>query len=397
MPLVWDDDRLLHHALALARAQAAFASPNPAVGCVLTREGVLLGEGAHRYDLRDHAEIVALKQAATLGHNVQGATAYVTLEPCSHHGRTGPCADALVEAGIARCVIATLDPNPAVSGRGLAKLRAAGIEVAVAGPLSEVAQSARRLNDAFAFSIQHGRPFITLKSALSADGHLAPDPATRTVGAPHWITGPAARADVQQLRHVSDAILTGIGTVLADNPSLTDRSGLPRRRRLLRVVLDSGLRLPLDSQLVRSAQGDLLVITSSGAHEEKQRALEDLGVEIYPMVTAGGTANLLTLFTTVLGSRGVRSILVEAGPTLNGLLLEHSLVDRLVLYKSLLTLGSNSLPFARGGHDPGFWEGKLSGLTIHGFPHGSGTDTRTAGYFHDPWDGVDAGFALSAP
>ncbi|MEO6816053.1 MAG: bifunctional diaminohydroxyphosphoribosylaminopyrimidine deaminase/5-amino-6-(5-phosphoribosylamino)uracil reductase RibD, partial [Edaphobacter sp.] len=263
------DEAFMQRALTLAHETVALASPNPQVGCVLVKENEIIAEGAHLYDHRDHAEIAALKQARERGHDVTGATAYVTLEPCSHHGRTGPCADALVAAQISRCVIATQDPNPQVSGQGIAKLRAAGIEVA----LGILQQPARDLNDAFAHFIQHHRPFVTLKAALSVDGYLAPAPQTRTPNQPHWLTGPAARAEVQRLRHASDAILTGIGTVLADDPALTDRTNSPRRRPLLRVVLDSHLRTPLDSQLVRTANNDLLILTSSRTPAEKIEAL----------------------------------------------------------------------------------------------------------------------------
>ncbi len=389
MPLLPDDERLLHHALNLAEGAAAFASPNPAVGCVLTRGGQLLGEGAHRYDLRDHAEIVALKHAAGLGHHVAGANAYVTLEPCSHHGRTGPCADALIAAGIARCVVATVDPNPQVRGEGLRRLRGAGVEVVLAEPSSAVAQRARHLNDAFAFSVQHLRPFITLKSALSADGKLAPPASERTATAPHWLTGEAARADVGHLRHASDAILTGIGTVLADNPSLTDRTDLPRRRPLLRIVLDSGLRIPLDSQLVRSAQDDLLIVTNGRSTREQQDALEAQGVEVVSLAHPDRMTNLMALWG-LLGNRGIRSVLVEAGPTLNGALLAGGFVDRLILYRSPLELGPNALPFAAGQLAAEVWEQRLSALAHKTFPHGSGKDTRASGYLHDPWAGVQA-------
>ena len=233
MRLLPADERGLRRALELASDASAFASPNPTVGCVLARpeSSTVLGEGAHFYDNFDHAEIVALKQARAAGHDLHGATACVTLEPCVHHGRTGPCSDALIAAGITRCVVATFDPNPVVRGNGLARLSAAGVEVLVLPADSELAQQARRLNDAFAFAIQHQRPFVTLKAAVSVDGKLAPPPGERSATAPHWLTGSAARADVQRLRHASDAILTGVGTVLADDPELTDRTGLPRMSR----------------------------------------------------------------------------------------------------------------------------------------------------------------------
>src|SRR6267378_221206 len=222
------DEVFMQRALKLATETIGLASPNPQVGCVLTQNHPgggtpkIIGEGAHLYDNRDHAEIVALKQAAHRGFSTKDATAYVTLEPCSHHGRTAPCANALIDAGIARCVIATQDPNPLVSGQGIEKLRAANIEVT----LGVLEQPARDLNDAFAHFIQHRTPFVTLKAALSVDGKLAPPPALRYPNQPFWLTGPAARYQVQLLRHASDAILTGIGTVLADDPQLTDRSGM---------------------------------------------------------------------------------------------------------------------------------------------------------------------------
>src|ERR1700761_1720946 len=197
MRLLPADERGLRRALELASEAAAFASPNPTVGCVLLRPEttIVLGEGAHFYDNFDHAEIAALKQATAANRDVHGATAYVTLEPCVHHGRTGPCSDALIAAGITRCVVATLDPNPLVSGKGLARMSAAGIEVMVLPRDSELTQSARRLNDPFAFAIQQERPFVTLKAALSVDGKIAPAAGQRTDVAPYWLTGPAARED----------------------------------------------------------------------------------------------------------------------------------------------------------------------------------------------------------
>src|SRR6201996_2513534 len=205
MRLLPADERGLRRALELASDAQAFASPNPTVGCVLLRPETtsVLGEGAHFYDNFDHAEIAALKQARAAGHNTHGATAYVTLEPCVHHGRTGPCSDALIAAGIARCVVATADPNPLVRGNGLARLTAAGVEVLVVPADSEFAVRARRLNDAFAFAIQHQRPFVTLKAAVSVEGKLAPPAAQRTGRSPYWLTGELARADVQVLRHTS--------------------------------------------------------------------------------------------------------------------------------------------------------------------------------------------------
>src|SRR6267154_4612571 len=232
----------MEHALALARKGIGLASPNPHVGCVIVRDGQIVGEGFHQYEWRDHAEIVALKSA---GQKARGATLYVNLEPCNHTGRTGPCTEAIVAAGVQRVVAAIDDPNPVNSGRGFDRLRAAGIEVFTGVGEEE----ARRLNEAFACWIRTKKPFVTLKSALTLDGQLAlPQSGKKTgknSGRRHtWITSEESRAEVQRMRHASDALLTGIGTSLADDPLLTERSGLPRRKRLLRVILDTKLRLP---------------------------------------------------------------------------------------------------------------------------------------------------------
>lgn len=382
------DDRLLSRALELARSAVGLASPNPTVGCVLARDESVLGEGAHHYDARDHAEIAALKQAAALSHDVRGATAYVTLEPCAHHGRTGPCADALIAAGIARCVVATVDPNPLVRRRGLAKLRAAGVEVALADPASVLAVEARRLNDAFAHVIRHHRPFVTLKAALSVDGKLAPPNSARTAAAPHWITGAAARQDAQQLRHAADAILTGIGTVLADDPSLTDRAGLPRRRPLLRVVLDSRLRTPLDSKLVTTSAEDLLIVCSTDAPADREAVLLASGAELLRVSENHGHINLAEAFAA-LAQRNILSVLVEAGSALNSGLLRADLVDKLVLYYAEHELGVDGIPFAAGYDSPYAVQQRLTSTTRAGFANGDAEDIRIAGYLHDPWLGLD--------
>ncbi|HVG27338.1 MAG TPA: bifunctional diaminohydroxyphosphoribosylaminopyrimidine deaminase/5-amino-6-(5-phosphoribosylamino)uracil reductase RibD [Acidobacteriaceae bacterium] len=394
MRLLPSDERGLQRALALAGEAAAFASPNPTVGCVLLRGDRTLGEGSHRYDSFDHAEIAALKQARSAGHDVQGATACVTLEPCSHHGRTAPCSDALITAGISRCVVATVDPNPLVSGRGLARLRAANIEVLLDAPGSPIAQQARRLNDPFAFAIQHNRPFVTLKAAVSVDGKLAPPGRERTGIAPHWLTGPAARADVQQLRHGSDALLTGIGTVLADNPELTDRTGLPRRRPLLRVVLDPQLRIPTDSRLVRSAaqrapsgptHSDLLILCAEGAPARNEAALRACHVEVFSLPSAERTLDLHAVLG-ILQQRQIRSVLTEAGSALNGSLLRAQLADKVVLYIAERELGVEALPFAAAAASPYALQEQLTSVTRATFPNGTAEDIRITGYLQDPWN-----------
>jgi len=386
------DEIFMLQALKLATKTIGLASPNPQVGCVLTQDSPgggtpqIIGEGAHLYDNRDHAEIVALKQAAARGISTKGATAYVTLEPCSHHGRTPPCANALIAAGITRCVVATQDPNPQVSGQGIEKLRAANIEVA----LGVIEQQARDLNEAFAHFIQHRTPFVTLKAALSVDGKLAPPPASRYPNQPHWLTGPAARHEVQLLRHASDAVLTGIGTVLADDPQLTDRSNLlgpnntPRRRPLLRVILDTHLRMPLTSQLVRSAargaHSDLLVLCGSLASPSKAAALGSLGLEVDQVPDHAGRLSLPAVLTA-LAERDILSLLLECGSHLNGSFLRQNLVDKAVLIYAETELGDQAIPFAQGIASPYLFEQSLHRITRATY----GPDTCVTGYLHDPW------------
>ena len=398
------DEIFMQRALTLAAETTALASPNPQVGCVLVRSlksagpPKIIGEGSHLYDHLDHAEIVALKQAAARNLSAAGATAYVTLEPCSHHGRTGPCADALIAAGICRCVIATQDPNPQVAGQGIAKLRAAGVDVTV-GVLQ---QPARDLNDAFAHFIQRRTPFVTLKAALSADGKLAPPPASRYPNQPYWLTGLTARYQVQLLRHASDAILTGIGTVLADDPLLTDRSGvpnparsgvqdpaysglfaspmLPRRRPLLRVILDTHLRIPLHSQLVRSAQDDLLLVAGELAPNAKAAALGSVGVEVERIPDHAGRLSLPAVLS-LLGERDILSLLLECGGRLNGSFLRQNLVDNAILIYAPTELGDQAIPFAHGIASAAAFEQSLHRITRNSY----GPDTCITGYLHNPW------------
>ncbi|HZZ39745.1 MAG TPA: bifunctional diaminohydroxyphosphoribosylaminopyrimidine deaminase/5-amino-6-(5-phosphoribosylamino)uracil reductase RibD [Acidobacteriaceae bacterium] len=346
-------ERWMHRALELAEDSVGVASPNPAVGCVLVREGRIVGEGFHQYDQKDHAEVVALKQA---GKAARGATAYVTLEPCCTTGRTGPCTQALIEAGVAGVVIATGDPNPAVSGKGAEQLRAAGIAV----ECGVLQREARRLNDGFARHIRNRVPFVTLKAALSLDGRIAPAPGSAPRGAPVYLTGEQSRAAVQEMRHRADAILTGINTVLQDDPHLTDRSGKKRRRRLLRVVLDSGLRIPLDSKLVRTAQDDLLIFCAV-APTQRQRTLEALGVRVERVEAvpagedrfeSGGTRGdggrqrgvSLSAVLQRLGEMDILSVLMEAGGQLNGAALAAGIVDRITLFYAPVFLGPAGVP-----------------------------------------------------
>ena len=363
----------MRRALELARATAGLASPNPQVGCVLVRDGAVVGEGAHRYEQRDHAEIVALKQAGELA---RGATAYVTLEPCSHHGRTGPCADALVAAGVSRVVAATVDANPLVAGQGFERLRQAGVEVEIG--LCEA--EAREINDAFACWVRTCRPLVTLKAALSADGMLAPADSQRTMGQTFWITGAEAREQVQQMRHAADAVLTGVGTVLADDPLLTDRSGGERRRKLLRVVLDSRLRTPLESRLVQSAEGDVLIFCGPEAEAARVAEFEAAGVEVMRVVGADGRLDLCVVLD-VLGQRKVLSVLLECGSRLNGAFLAGGLVDQAVLFYSPAELGLGSVPFASGFGGPAEVEARLQRVVLVEF----GADRCVSGALRDPW------------
>src|SRR3979411_2936941 len=257
----------MQRAMNLARKATGLASPNPLVGCVLVREGQIVGEGFHQYDWRDHAEVVAIKSA---GETARGSTMYVNLEPCNHTGRTGPCTEAIIKAGIQRVVATIEDPNPAVAGSGFDRLRAAGIEV-FTGVLED---EARQLNEAFAKWIRKKRPFVTLTRAMSLDGQLALPQAGKRKSST-WITSEESRAEVHRMRNASDALLTGIGTILADDPLLTDRSGLPRRRRLLRVVLDAQLRLSPKSRIVKTSDDDLLVFTTIPVNSRKARKLQD--------------------------------------------------------------------------------------------------------------------------
>jgi len=333
------DNQWMRRALARARRGAALCSPNPLVGCVIVdKDGELAGEGWHEYDRRDHAEIVALAQA---GERAQGGTVYLNLEPCNHTGRTGPCSHALVAAGIARVVASTVDPNPLVSGTGLETLRRAGVTV----ELGLCQAEARRLNEPFARWIVHQKPFVEMKVAMTLDGRIAPPPGGRKQRAPAWRTAEASRAAVQPMRWQADAVLTGVDTVIADDPLLTDRSGNPRRRPLLRVILDSELRLPLDSKLVTSAQNDVVVYTVSD-RSTPRLALQARGIRVE--VLKGDSARVpLHRVLTSLGSQDITKVLTETGSRLNTALLTGGLVDRIKIFWSPQLLGSDAVPAFR--------------------------------------------------
>jgi len=380
------DEKHLHRALQVAGQSIGLASPNPYVGAVITdAHGNVLGTGTHTYDGIKHAEILALEQA---GVKARGGTLYINLEPHSFQGRTPPCTDALIKAGIQRVVASMPDPNPKVSGRGFEQLRAAGIHVEI-GRLEE---QARRLNEAFARYIRDGTPLVTLKAAMTLDGKIAPPPTEAIVahaGTPPggWITSDVARAHVHELRHQSDALLVGAGTILSDNPLLTDRSGKPRRRPLLRVILDSRLRLPVDSRLVGNLaagnKNDVLVFCAS-ADEQKKAELERLGVRVETIQAfeADGRPDLPAILRR-LGQLEMLSVMIEGGATINWAALSAGVVDKVFLfYAPKILAGTGSVPFAAGtGFRHISQAAHVKRLHLHRF----GEDFAVEGYLRDPY------------
>jgi diaminohydroxyphosphoribosylaminopyrimidine deaminase/5-amino-6-(5-phosphoribosylamino)uracil reductase len=330
-----DDRYYMQRALALAKRGLGWTSPNPAVGAVVVRDGQIVGEGYHQKAGEPHAEVHALRQA---GARARGSTLYVTLEPCNHYGRTPPCTEAILAAGVRRVVAATADANPAVRGRGLLELLRAGLEVQV----GVGRQEARRLNDAFAKYITTHLPWVSLKMAMSLDGKVA----TRT-GDSRWITGPAARRVGHELRHRHDAVLVGIGTVLADNPRLTVR--LCGGRNPVRLVLDSSLRLPLQARLVGEAPAAPTWVITTPRHDPQRRnLLEEIGVEVVVVPGEGRRVDLPAMLE-LLGKQGIASVLVEGGPTVNAAFLEAGLVDQVYLFLAPRILGGARAPGAISG------------------------------------------------
>jgi diaminohydroxyphosphoribosylaminopyrimidine deaminase/5-amino-6-(5-phosphoribosylamino)uracil reductase len=375
------DIRWMERALELARRGIALASPNPAVGCVIVdRDGQLAGEGWHEYDLRDHAEVVALGQA---GPRAKGGTAFVTLEPCNHTGRTPPCTEVLIGAGIGRVVAATIDPNPAVAGHGLQALQGAGIRTTI----GVCEREARRLNEGFARWSQHHRPFVLMKVAMTLDGRIAPPAGLHQVREPYWITCEAARAAVQPLRRQADAVMVGVDTVIADDPMLTDRSGLGRRRPLQRLILDSALRMPLNSKLVATAHQDVTVLTVSN-DEAKAAALRACGVrvEILPAETPGDRSLStgweagrvpLGKVLDLLGEEGILTLLTETGTRLNTALLAAGLIDRIHFFISPQIMGSDAVPAFRGMASPIY----MAEVEVERY----GNDLGLCSLLRDPW------------
>jgi len=348
----------MREALDLARQGRGLVSPNPMVGAVVVRDGQVVGRGFHTYAGVDHAEVLALAQA---GDAAKGATMYVSLEPCSHQGRTAACADAVIQSGIKSVVAAAEDPNPLVRGDGFRKLREAGVQVTVA---SEFSAEAAKLNEPFFHFMRTGRPLVTLKTAITLDGKISAPDDNRG-----WITSERARAHVQQLRHDQDAILTGIGTVLADDPLLTDRSGLARCRPLLRIVMDSQVRLSADSKMARSAGGDLVVVTTSASSPERRKILEGRGIRVLVFDGPGGRADMRSLVNWLAGEK-YQSLLIEAGSKVNWTALESGLVDRVFFYYGPKILGGlEALPLAGGiGRRRRSDAIRVHGITIHSIP-----------------------------
>lgn len=329
----------MRRALELAARGLGETNPNPVVGCLVVRDGRVVGEGFHARAGGPHAEVVALRAA---GERARGATLYVTLEPCAHHGRTPPCAPLVRDAGIARVVVATRDPDPRVSGRGLALLRRAGVRVET----GLCAAEAQALNARFLTAARERRPYVLLKAALTLDGRIA-----TASGRSKWITSPAERRQARWLRRLHDAVLVGIGTVLADDPLLLPQ---PRTRRpFTRVVLDTRLRLPLGSRLVRTAspRGPVVVLCGPAAPRARRRALEAHGVTVVACRARGGRIDLASALPALRRS-GLASVMVEGGAEVLGSFLAARLADEVVLFRAPLLLGGRRSLGAFGGPEP---------------------------------------------
>ncbi|MEW5975521.1 MAG: bifunctional diaminohydroxyphosphoribosylaminopyrimidine deaminase/5-amino-6-(5-phosphoribosylamino)uracil reductase RibD [Acidobacteriota bacterium] len=336
------DSLFMQRALELARQGRGLASPNPKVGALLVKDHTVVGEGTHRYAEQKHAEVWALEQA---GEQAVGSTLYVNLEPCSHVGRTPPCVDHIIQAGV-RCVVAAMqDPNPRVSGKGFEQLRRHGVEVR-SGVLEAEAQ---KLNESFSKFIRTGRPFVVLKAGMTLDGRIG-----FSSGPTRWITSERARAEAHQIRLDSDAILVGIGTVLKDDPLLTDRSGEPRRRPLVRAVLDTHLRLPPASRLIQSrSEGDIIAFCLQPPDPGKTRALERSGVEVLAVPGEAGRIPWSVVLEE-LGRREILQLLVEGGSTIHFDALRAGVADKMVCFVAPRVLGeAGTIPFVGGsGFEP---------------------------------------------
>jgi diaminohydroxyphosphoribosylaminopyrimidine deaminase/5-amino-6-(5-phosphoribosylamino)uracil reductase len=356
------DIKMTRLALELASIGVGQVSPSPLVGCVIVSEsGEIAGQGTYIYENVTHAEVLALNEAGNLA---KGGTAYVSLEPHSYHGRTKPCTDALIKAGIRRVVCPIEDPNPLVSGKGFAKLRESGIEV-VTGVLRE---EAARLNEKFCVWHNEARPFVHLKLAMSLDGRISLQNSVSTT-----LSGKESAVRVQALRHEHDAILVGGNTAFVDNPSLTDRSGKPRRRKLARVVLDNRLRLPLDSTLVKTAKETPTLLISDSADEAKINQLIDSGVDV-----ARANARDLKAVLEELRKRELQSVLVEGGTGVAGAFCDARLVDKLTFVVAPIVIGGHTAPLAIGGNGANSLETALKLQNLQIIQHGA--DYEFTGY-----------------
>ena len=328
-----NDAHFMRAALSLARRVLGTVWPNPAVGCVLVKDGEVVGRGWTQPGGRPHGETEALARAGALA---QGATAYISLEPCAHHGKTPPCADALIAAGIARAVVAIEDPDPRVAGRGLERLRTAGIKVET----GIGAKEATEINAGFFKRIAEGRPLVTLKLASTLDGRIA-----TASGESQWITGEAARDRAHLLRATHDAVMVGVGTVVADNPELTCRLPGLEARSPVRIVIDGSLRTPLTVKLIAHAkQVPTWIVHRHGADAARCQALRDCGVELIEVPVSESVEMDLTVAFAELGRRGLTRVLVEGGAGLAGELMEEGLVDRLAWFHAPMLIGGDGLP-----------------------------------------------------
>jgi diaminohydroxyphosphoribosylaminopyrimidine deaminase/5-amino-6-(5-phosphoribosylamino)uracil reductase len=328
-----NDAAFMRAALNLAQRGLGTVWPNPAVGCVIVKDDEVVGRGWTQPGGRPHGETEALARA---GDNAKGATAYISLEPCAHHGKTPPCADALIAAGIARAVVAMEDPDPRVSGRGIARLRDAGIAV----DTGLCAKEAHELNAGFFKRIRENRPLVTLKLAATLDGRIA-----TSHGESQWITGEAARNRAHLLRATHDAVMVGVGTVIADNPQLTCRLPGLGGRSPVRIVIDGSLRTPLTTKLVAEAkQVPTWIVHRHGADAARCQTLRDCSVELIEVPVSETVEMDLTVAFTELGKRGLTRVLVEGGASLAGELLEEGLVDRLAWFHAPMLIGGDGLP-----------------------------------------------------
>ena len=332
-----NDIDFMQAALALAARGAGRTAPNPMVGAVVVRDGKIVGSGYHRQAGGPHAEVFALEAAGKLA---AGAALYVTLEPCNHFGRTPPCTERILAAGIRRVVVAMADPNPKVAGGGCARLRAAGLTVET----GLCAQAAARLNEAWVKFVLTGRPFVVLKCAATMDGRIA----TRT-GDSRWVTGPAARARVHRLRSEMDAIMVGIGTVLNDDPRLTARLPGGSGRDPVRIVLDTHLRMPASARMLNlDSNAETLIVCGSGVDAARRHPLEAVGARLVPCAVAAGGLDLAALMP-VLGARGITSVLVEGGARVSASALAAQVVDKVMFfYAPKLLGGDDGVPMCRG-------------------------------------------------